>query len=83
MLVASPKTGTTWVQQIVHQLLQLPRQNPYLHVAGRDMDFGEVIEVIRVVNFAHDLRLDLEVKATSISSSLKKNLWGAEVRGTP
>ena len=47
------------------------------------MDFGEVIEVIRVVNFAHDLRLDLEVKATSISPSLKKKLVGRRGPGHP
>ena len=60
----SPKTGTTWVQQIVHQLR-----------TGGDMDFGEVIEVIPVVEFAHDLQLDLEVKQKAFPRCFKTHYW--------
>ena len=44
------KSGSTWLQQIIHQL----------HTGG-DMDFGKLFDV-PIVEFAHDLQQDLEVE---------------------
>ena len=46
-----PKSGSTTLQQIVHQL----------STCG-DMDFGKLIKVVPVVDFAHDLHLDFKSK---------------------
>ena len=42
-----PKAGTTWVQQIVHQLR-----------SGGSMDFGEICEVVPWLELAHDSGVD-------------------------
>ena len=50
-VTGSPKSGTTWLQQIIHQLR-----------TGGDMDFEDIGDVVPVVEFAHDLQQDLEVE---------------------
>ena len=47
-VVGNPRSGTTWMQQIVHQLR-----------TGGDMDFDEIGEVVPLLDFAHDLKQDL------------------------
>ena len=50
-IVTSPKCGTTWMQQIVHQLR-----------TGGDMEFREITEVVPWIELAHDIHLDLEAE---------------------
>ena len=59
-----PKSGSTWLQQIVHQLS-----------TGGDMDFGELIEVVPVVEFAHDLQQDLEAEQKGFPRCFKTHYW--------
>ena len=59
-----PKSGSTWLQQIVHQLS-----------TGGDMDFGDVIEVVPVVEFAHDLQQDLEAEQKGFPRCFKTQYW--------
>lgn len=42
-----PKAGTTWIQQIVHQLR-----------SGGSMEFGEICEVVPWLELAHDMGVD-------------------------
>ena len=63
-VAGGPKTGTTWLQQIVHQLR-----------TGGDMDFDEIIEVVPVVEFAHDLHLELEAKQKAFPRCFKTHYW--------
>jgi len=53
-VTGSYKSGTTWMQQIVHQLR-----------TGGDMDFAEMMEVFPVLEVAHDIGQDpnMEQKA--------------------
>ena len=50
-VTGSPKSGTTWLQQIIHQLS-----------TGGDMDFEDIGHVVPVVDFAYDLQQDLEAE---------------------
>ena len=50
-IVTSPKCGTTWMQQIVHQLR-----------SGGDMEFNDIYDVIPYIEVAHDYHLDLEAE---------------------
>ena len=59
-----PKSGSTWLQQIVHQLR-----------TGGDMDFGEIIDVVPIVEFAHDLQQDLEAKQKGFPRCFKTHYW--------
>ena len=49
IIATPPKCGTTWMQQIVHQLR-----------TGGDMDFDSIHEEIPWLEVAHDFNLDLE-----------------------
>ena len=60
----APKSGSTWLQQIVHQLS-----------TGGDIDFGELIEVVPVVEFAHDLQQDLEAEQKGFPRCFKTHYW--------
>ena len=64
IVIGSIKTGTTWMQQIVHQLR-----------TGGDMDFGIIIEAIPELEFAHDLELDLEAEQKAIPRCFKTHYW--------
>ena len=48
IVVTSPKCGTTWMQQIVHQLR-----------SGGDMSFEEICDVVPFIEQAYDLEIDL------------------------
>ena len=50
-IVTPPKCGTTWMQQIVHQLR-----------TGGDMEFGGINEVVPFIEIAHDTHVDLEAE---------------------
>ena len=63
-VIGSPKTGTTWMQQIVHQLR-----------TGGDMDFNELLEVAPCVEFAHDFKLDLEAQQKAFPRCFKTHYW--------
>ena len=47
-IVTYPKCGTTWMQQIVHQLK-----------TGGDMSFNEITDVVPWIELAYDVQCDL------------------------
>ena len=63
-VAGNPKSGTTWLQQIVHQLS-----------TGGDMDFSDVLEVVPMVEFAHDLHQDLEAEQNGFPRCFKTHYW--------
>ena len=63
-VVGGPKSGTTWLQQIVHQLR-----------SGGDMEFSVVNDVVPVVEFAHDLGQDLEGEQEGFPRCFKTHYW--------
>ena len=63
-VTGSPKSGTTWLQQIVHQLS-----------TGGDMDFEDIIDVVPLVDFAYDLQQDLEVEQKGFPRCFKTHFW--------
>ena len=50
-VVTPPKCGTTWMQQILHQLR-----------SGGDMSFDEISDVVPFIELAYDTELDLEAE---------------------
>mmetsp|Transcript_127874 Transcript_127874/g.370067 ORF Transcript_127874/g.370067 Transcript_127874/m.370067 type:complete len:327 (-) Transcript_127874:79-1059(-) len=52
VITTSPKAGTTWMQQICHQLRSAEH--------GGDMAFDEISEVVPWLELAHDQKQDLE-----------------------
>ncbi len=58
------KSGTTWLQQIIYQLS-----------TGGDMDFGELFDVVPMVEFAHDLQQDLEAEQKGFPRCFKTHYW--------
>ena len=64
VVVGDLKSGTTWMQQIIHQLS-----------TGGDMDFREISHVVQVLEFAHDLRMDLEVEQKGFPRCFKTHYW--------
>ena len=50
LIVGYPKSGTTWVQQIVHQLR-----------TGGDEDFKDILHVVPGLSAARDIRIDVEM----------------------
>ena len=63
-VAGSPKTGTTWVQMIVHQLR-----------TGGDMDFAEMFDLGPIVEFAHDLQIDLDAEQKAFPRCFKTHMW--------
>ena len=63
-VVGSAKTGTTWIQQIVHQLR-----------TGGDMEFDEMFDLGPILEFAHDLKVDLEAEQKAFPRSFKTHMW--------
>ncbi len=71
--VISPfaKSGTTWLQQIVHGLR-----------TGGDMDFDDISRVVPWIETAHDLGLDLEAEQRASPRAFKSHLpWPAVPKG--
>ena len=64
LVTGSAKSGTTWLQQIVHQLS-----------TGGDMDFEYICQVVPVVEFAHDLQIDLEAEQKGFPRCFKTHFW--------
>ena len=50
-VVTPPKCGTTWMQQILHQLR-----------SGGDMSFNDISEEVPFIEFAYDIEMDLEAE---------------------
>ena len=63
-IVTTPKAGTTWLQQIVHQLR-----------TGGDMDFAEISEVVPWVEMAADQGQDLEAPQRGDVRAFKTHCW--------
>ena len=59
MITTFPKTGTTWLQQICHQLRN----------GGKGMDFMEVTQVMPWPEFAYECGQDLEEDASREQSA--------------
>jgi hypothetical protein len=53
VISTSPKAGTTWMQQICHQIR-------CAHVPDQAMDFTEISDVVPWIELAYDLGQDLE-----------------------
>eukprot|EP00117_Sycon_ciliatum_P025675 scpid75377/ scgid21260/ Sulfotransferase 1 family member D1; Amine N-sulfotransferase; Dopamine sulfotransferase Sult1d1; Tyrosine-ester sulfotransferase len=61
----APKAGTTWMQQICHQLRS----------GGGDMDFEDISMVIPFVEMAHDLGINLDDEQRFKPSVFKTHVW--------
>ena len=64
VVVGNLKSGTTWMQQIIHQLS-----------TGGDMNFRDISVVVPVVEFAHDLQIDLEAEQKGFPRCFKTHFW--------
>ena len=60
IVIGCCKTGTTWMQQIVHQLK-----------TGGDMDFTELMEVVPVIELTGDLKQDLDAEQKALPRCFK------------
>lgn len=64
VITTSPKAGTTWMQQICHQLR-----------TGGDMDFEEISEVVPWIELAHDIGQDLGAPQRAAPRCFKTHAW--------
>lgn len=64
IVATSPKAGTTWVQQIIHQL----------RTRG-SMDFAEITEVVPYIEQAVDLGINLEADQAAVPRAFKTHCW--------
>ena len=64
IIVTSPKCGTTWMQQIVHQLR-----------SGGDMSFEEIGDVVPFIEQAYDLQIDLNAEHNYQPRCYKSHAW--------
>ena len=60
IVIGCCKSGTTWMQQIVHQLK-----------TGGDMDFTELMEVVPVIELTGDLKQDLDAEQKALPRCFK------------
>ncbi|EDQ92076.1 uncharacterized protein MONBRDRAFT_22879 [Monosiga brevicollis MX1] len=63
-VVTTPKAGTTWMQQICHQLR-----------TGGSMDFDEISEVVPWIELAHDLDHPLDAPQVAAPRVYKTHCW--------
>ena len=63
-IVTTAKAGTTWLQQMVHQLR-----------TGGDMEFTEITEVIPFLEYAYDLQQDLHAEQKVFPRCYKTHCW--------
>ena len=64
VVVGNLKSGTTWMQHIIHQLS-----------TGGDMDFINMSQVVQVLELAHDRCMDLEVEQKGFPRCFKTHYW--------
>ena len=64
IVVTPPKCGTTWMQQIVHQLR-----------SGGDMSFEEIGDVVPFIEQAYDLQIDLNAEHNYQPRCYKSHAW--------
>ncbi|KAK3245586.1 hypothetical protein CYMTET_44848 [Cymbomonas tetramitiformis] len=69
-IVTTPKAGTTWMQQICHQLRCLAASGD---VQG--MKFEEISDVIPFIELAGDLGIDLEAEQVAQPRMFKTHCW--------
>ncbi|CAB3991316.1 sulfotransferase domain-containing [Paramuricea clavata] len=63
-VVTPPKCGTTWMQQILHQLR-----------SGGDMSFDDISDVVPYIEFAYDTEVDLEAEHKYQPRCYKTHAW--------
>ena len=51
LVATAPKCGTTWMQQILHQLR-----------SGGDMSFEDICDVVPYIELAYDVEIDLDAE---------------------
>jgi hypothetical protein len=68
LIATYPKSGTTWMQQIVHGLR-----------TGGDMDFSEITAVAPWIEMAHDMGIDLDAEQAAEPRAFKTHWRGDEV----
>ena len=64
IVVTWPKCGTTWLQQVLHQLR-----------SGGDMSFDEISEVIPYIEHAYDVEIDLDAEQAYQPRCYKSHKW--------
>lgn len=68
LIATYPKSGTTWMQQIVHGLR-----------TGGGMDFSEITAVAPWIEMAHDMGIDLDAEQAAEPRAFKTHWRGDEV----
>ena len=68
LIATYPKSGTTWMQQIVHGLR-----------TGGDMDFDEITAAAPWIEMAHDMGIDLDADQAAEPRAFKTHWRGDEV----
>jgi hypothetical protein len=69
IIATYPKSGTTWMQQIVHGLR-----------TGGDMDFDEITAAVPWIEIAYDMGLDVEADQAAPPRAFKSHLNGDDVQ---
>jgi hypothetical protein len=69
IIATYPKSGTTWMQQIVHGLR-----------TGGSMDFDEITEAVPWIERAYDMGLDIAGEQAAPPRAFKSHLSGDEVQ---
>ena len=64
IVVTPPKCGTTWMQEILHQLR-----------SGGDMSFDEISDVVPFIEHAYDLQIDLNAEHNYQPRCYKSHAW--------
>ena len=64
VIVTPPKRGTTWMQEILHQLR-----------SGGDMSFDEISDVVPFIELAYDFKIDLNAEHNYQPRCYKTHAW--------
>ena len=64
IVTGAPKCGTTWLQQIIHQLR-----------TGGDVEFSEMMDVVPMIEAAHDMHVDLYADQKAAPRCFKCLFW--------